>query len=172
MKIRTIIQTTTVLGALIALIALGGCSVDPPKPHQFENMRSYPNVSFDQGWENVVGFFANNSIPIKNIAKDSGVIYAETIRFSSGMADCGGDWEDWEHWDAEDKALITAPGKFNVYFRQGDPITVTVNAIFMIGNERANWRCESTGVLEGMVLDAVKGTGRTQDASGDISAQP
>ncbi len=154
MKATCFIHTATVFGAVIAL---AGCSVDPPKQHQFENSRAYPNVSYDQGWENVVGFFANNSIPIKNIAKDSGVIYAETVRFSSNMADCGGDWADWEQWDPEEKALIAAAGKFNVFFRRGDPMTVTVNTDFGIGfHEGGTALCYSTGVFEDLLLDAVE----------------
>src|SRR5690606_16368783 len=133
MKIRTISHATTIF---VALFALGGCGTNPPKPHQFESTRTYTNVSFDQGWENVVGYFANNSIPIKNIAKDSGVIYAEATAFPSAMADCGEDWEEGD-WSVLPKA-----GKFNVFFRRGDPLTVTVNADFMTLSEGVTWRCE------------------------------
>lgn len=159
MKIRTISHAAATFAALFAL---GGCGSNPPKPHQFESTRTYNDVSFDQGWENVVGFFANNRIPIKNIEKDSGVIYAEATWFPPAMADCGEDWEEDDDWVALPKV-----GKFNVFFRRGDPLTVTVNADFLTFDEEDTWRCESTGVVEGMVLDAVEGNVLPQDAGGE-----
>lgn len=160
MRIRTVFRVGTTLSTVVALV--GCASYVPPKPHQFESTRAYPDVSFDQGWENVVGFFASHNIPIKNIAKDSGVIYAEAAIFPMGMADCGSYFSDWDEWDQEDKALVVSHGKFNVFFRRGDPITVAVNAEFARKFENSNFPCESTGELEGMVLDAVGGAGRTQ----------
>jgi hypothetical protein len=59
-----------------------------PATYNYEKSKSY-SQRYDQIWEDLVGFFANRNISIKSIAKDSGVIYAETSRFEEELADCG-----------------------------------------------------------------------------------
>jgi hypothetical protein len=68
-------------------LMLASCAT-APATYNYEKSKSYSRT-YDQIWEDLVGFLANRNIQIKNIAKDSGVIYAETSRFDEELADCG-----------------------------------------------------------------------------------
>jgi hypothetical protein len=139
-----------VTAGLIAL-TMAGC-VTPPTKSSFTNSRTIQKP-FDSVWEDLVGFFASRNIPLKNIAKDSGVIYAETLSIDSSFADCG-------------KYPLMAPQQsvmaVNVFVqRKGDTQIVSVNTSAretLIGpyNSVQTVQCFSTGVLERAVLDSIK----------------
>jgi len=61
---------------LILVLAVAGCGT-APKVHNFERFRSL-QVSKDEAWLGVIDFFTSNSLQIKTIEKDSGIIYAES----------------------------------------------------------------------------------------------
>lgn len=132
------------------IFALAGCVTLPSKT-QFSNSRSYSG-SYESIWTQVVGFFATKNIPIKNIAKDSGVIYAEASSFDSAYADCG-------------SVPLMIPDlnvvSLNVFVQdKGDHREVSVNATFRqtlrgAYNTVQTVTCESRGVVEQTILDAI-----------------
>lgn len=110
-------------------------------------------MQYDQAWENIVSFFASHNIQVKNIAKDSGVIYAETTRFDNSMADCGtpGIFQ-----------VVGRRANFNVFVKHANSgPTVSVNTDFtetrQFEQNVTTVQCNSTGSLETMILNAVSG---------------
>jgi hypothetical protein len=93
---------------------------------------------------------AQNQMQIKNIAKDSGVIYAESVKFDDSVADCG---------TRGIMALVGRRATFNIFVNRSskDPV-VSVNTEF---NETRRFdvntqtvACNSKGILEGNILSA------------------
>ena len=97
-------------------------------------------------------FLASRNIQIKNIAKDSGIIYAEAARFTDGVADCG---------KPGIATVVARRATFNifVYRATGVPV-VTVNTEFAesrrFDGPIMTVPCNTTGQLEAAILDAVK----------------
>ena len=142
------------LASILTILAISGCATAPGM-HTVQNNRTY-QVSYDQAWEDVVSFFASRNIQIKNIAKDSGVIYAETARFDDSMADCG------------KPGLFQVVGRranFNVFVRRSSSggTQVSVNTDFAetrrFENNIVNVQCNSYGTLENLVLNSVSPAG-------------
>ena len=137
----------------VSAMAMVGCAT-APSVHTVQNTRTY-QMPYDQAWENVVSFFASRNIQIKNIAKDSGVIYAESARFDSSMADCGS------------PGLFQIVGRkvnFNVFVKHaGNGTQVSVNTDFSetrrFENNVVTVQCNSYGTLETMVLNSVSNGG-------------
>jgi len=135
--------------AAIAAVFLSGCAT-PPKNYSVNNSRSY-SQSYDKVWENIVGYLAQNQIQIKNIAKDSGVIYAEAVKFDNAVADCG------------NPGAFSISGRranFNIFVNRSgkDPI-VSVNTEFNemrrnLSGDPSSVACNSKGVLEDRILSA------------------
>jgi hypothetical protein len=74
---------------IIAFSAIiSGCAMTPPANYNVRNAVTYQK-SYDVVWERIVSVFARNNVAIKNIAKDSGVIFAERSAFNDDQADCG-----------------------------------------------------------------------------------
>ncbi len=138
--------------ALITIICasvFAGCT-SMPANYTVNNSRTY-DQSYDVVWEKIVSFFASRNIPIKNIAKDSGVIYAESSSFDDTFADCG-------------KGGIMAPfarrASFNVFVtRTGSKPKVSINTEFKesrsFQSSVTTVTCNSKGVTEQAVLDAI-----------------
>lgn len=136
---------------LFLSVLMSGCAT-APKVHQIDNSRTY-QIGYDKVWEDIVSFFATRNIPIKNIAKDSGVIYAETFNIDKSFADCG-------------TPGLAIAGKlhanFNVFVRKLDEneTSVSVNSSF---SEQRQFQsnitqvdCNSFGILEKNILDSIK----------------
>jgi len=129
--------------------ALASCGT-MPSIYSIDNSRTY-NQSYDEVWEKLVQFFASRNIPIKNIAKDSGVIYAESMLFNDDAADCGtgGLWTPFGR-----------KASFNVFVtRSTDRPSVSVNTEFQemrrFDRRTETVTCNSKGVIENAVLDAL-----------------
>lgn len=144
----------SIVVAIAALLA--GCGAAPTK-HEFNNTRTFDG-SYDSVWDAVITYFAAQNIPIKTIAKDSGVIFAETTALdapSSGFADCG---------KADiGVAIVANYARFNVYVKHGDGRqVVSVNATFAQTRNNnlrhvsgLNYDCTSTGKLETTMLQSI-----------------
>jgi len=108
-------------------------------------------MPFEDVWEDIVAAFATRNIQVKNIAKDSGVIYAETARFDDSMADCG------------KPGLFVVQARranFNVFVtRSGMKPVVSVNTEFTetrrFQDNVMTVPCNSKGVLEQMILQSI-----------------
>ena len=137
--------------AIIAATATLAACATAPASYSVNNSRSY-DKSYDQVWEDLVSFFASNNIAIKNIAKDSGVIYAESARFDDSYADCG---------KPGIMAVVGRRANFNVFVnRSGPKPAVSVNTDFtearQFDTSATTVQCNSKGVIEARLLDAVK----------------
>ncbi|WP_390342050.1 hypothetical protein ACFJIS_17775 [Variovorax boronicumulans] len=134
---------------ILAAILLTACA-SPPRTYSFSNTKTYEKT-YDEVWEDLIGFFASRNIQIKNIAKDSGVVYAETTQFNESMADCG------------DPGLFQVMSKrvnFNVFVtRSGPNPKVTVNATYSetrrFDRNVVTVSCNSKGTLERIILTQV-----------------
>lgn len=138
---------------VVSAVVMAGC-VTAPGVHTVQNTRTY-QMPYDQAWENVVSFFASRNIQIKNIAKDSGVIYAESARFDDSMADCGkpGLFQ-----------VVSRKANFNVFVKHaGNGTQVSVNTDFSetrrFENNVVTVQCNSYGTLENLVLNSVSSVG-------------
>lgn len=136
---------------IYACVLLVAC-VTPPRQYQFNNSIEVKD-SYDNTWERIVEFFANNHIQIKNIAKDSGLISAEKSSFKQNVADCG---------RSEFITPLRSFGHINVFVKsKGNIQTVSVNTEFRQTarnefNDRLIERmCNSTGILENAILTKV-----------------
>jgi hypothetical protein len=136
---------------LILLGTLISSCATPAQQHHFVKT-SQTSLNYEKTWERVIEFFANNNIPIKNVAKDSGIIVAETLSFTSDYADCGKPGIDQP---------VSDVGTFNVFVKQADKVSLTVNAIFD-ENRISGWdghhykaKCFSTGKIEKEIIDYV-----------------
>ena len=136
--------------AMFALM-LSSCAT-PPVKSNFDNSTTVSS-SYDATWEKIVGFFAFRNIPLKNIAKDSGVIYAESMSFDNEFADCGS------------FPLMTIQQRImsvNVFVQRKETSQVVrANTTFremLVGpyNTMKTVQCQSKGVVEKMVLEAVR----------------
>src|SRR5262245_6850631 len=133
----------------LSMLTLLGCAT-APATYTFSNSKSYSRP-YDQLWEDLVGFFAKNNIQIKNIAKDSGVIYAESATFSDNSADCGepGLWRP-----------VSRLANMNVFVARAsaDP-TVQVNTKFFetrrFESSVTTVECNSKGVVERTIIESI-----------------
>ncbi len=131
------------------VLSLSGCAT-APQTYSYEKSKTSTRT-YDEVWENVIEFFASHNIPVKNIAKDSGVIYAETTKFDNNIADCGS------------PGIMVVTGRqanFNVFVKHtGAAPTVTVNSQFSeirsFDMSVVKVECNSKGVLEREILSAI-----------------
>ncbi len=139
------------------MFALSACAT-APQTYSFEKSRKF-DASFDDVWEGVISYFAENNISIKTLEKDSGLVVAENDHFPAGeltkYADCG------------TNSMVTnayATGKINVFIRAVGPDTTKIqtNAKF-IQTAQSSWDrstivtpCNSKGTLEQAVLDSIE----------------
>jgi hypothetical protein len=133
----------------LALIITGCASA--PASYTFSNSQSFSR-SYDEVWEDLVRFFASRNIQIKNIAKDSGVIYAESTRYEQDFADCGSPGVS---------RVVSKVVSFNVFVSRSEATpTVHVNTKFLETRQfdRNVWtvECNSKGVIEKAILNSVR----------------
>lgn len=149
-------KTTSIAIILTVGLTLAGCAT-MPKIYDVQSDRTF-NASFDDTWDAVIEYFAENNIPIRTIEKDSGVIYAEQM-FATGYdvsfldyADCGG------------LALADSRrAQFNVLVREASDVTTRVRVTTEFVEARRDfWGqsisvvCNSTGAMEDAVLTSVQ----------------
>jgi len=145
-------MTTLIVTALL----LSSCATYTPpisRPATNENI----NVKYEKAWDRATEFFASNNIPIKNIAKDSGVIASEYgLKESGGYIDCGsisGPGKAMYDWTANINVILrdnkndTTKMQVNVF---GSVLIANTNAYGQVltnyGYEKKS--CVSTGVME------------------------
>jgi hypothetical protein len=156
--------TTTSRRALAVLAtiaaALGGCGrlyVSPlaPPPHRAEIAAVY-----DRAWAALVRALAKENVPLRAIARDSGVIASDDFVAPIGVyADCGRLGDDL----IEGEALVA----FTIFAEpNGTNTRIQVNAKMRTHMQRKGssgtlrpapvYQCASTGRFEANLLDAVR----------------
>jgi hypothetical protein len=77
-------------GTGIGILALGGCSVPFISPLAVPPYRGEAPASYDDTWKALVRALAMDNIPLRTVAKDSGVIATDDFVSPIGVyADCG-----------------------------------------------------------------------------------
>jgi len=155
-------RATSGRGAALAAVAvvLGACAglhVSPlaPPPYQVEVAARY-----DATWSAVVRAFARENVPIRAIARDSGVIASDDFIAPIGVyADCGRVGDE----RVEGEALVA----FTLFAEPNGTWTrVLVNSKMRTHRQRKGssgslkdtpvYQCASTGRFEANLLDAVR----------------
>ena len=146
---------------ILSVLLFFGCAT-APLTYNFDSTRTYEAME-GEVWSDLMAFFTTNNIQIRTIERDSGIVYAErlyaggdSLSLFSQFADCG-------NYALE----IPGPGSasFNVFVNDeiSDQITVSVTTNFtMVWSSSSMWStttvvraCNSTGWLEGLVLNAI-----------------
>ncbi|PHS76568.1 MAG: hypothetical protein COB56_06205 [Robiginitomaculum sp.] len=148
-----------ILAATLTIVLLSACATyTPPAEKDIITSRTM-DVSYDIAWAKATEWFANSNVPIKNIAKDSGLIATEyRLRANSDQIDCG---------EATGMVVITnKTANMNIFIKEKSPLSVSVSinvfgnaeAITMQGSAyetRKRIECISSGVLEREILSAI-----------------
>jgi len=148
-----------ILTAALAMGILSACATyTPPVDNDIVNSQTI-EVGYDVAWEKATEWFANSNVPIKNIAKDSGLIATEyRLRANSDQIDCG-----------VATGMVVIANKttnMNIFIKEKSPHSVSVSinvfgnaeAISMEGTAyetRKRIECVSSGVLEREILGAI-----------------
>jgi hypothetical protein len=149
------------LSAAVGVLALGGCSravISPIAPPPYQDEAS---AGYDATWRALVRGLARENVPLRVVAKDSGVISTDDFISPIGVyADCGriGDLQ------LEGEAM----GSFTLFVQPGrDGVTlIQVNSKMRTHAYRRGgsgklktdrvFQCVSTGRWEANLLDSVR----------------
>jgi len=150
-------RVAALAGVTVVLGACSGLHVSPlaPPPYQVEVAARY-----DATWSAVVRAFARENVPIRAIARDSGVIASDDFIAPIGVyADCGRVGDE----RVEGEALVA----FTLFAEPNGTWTrVLVNSKMRTHRQRKGssgslkdtpvYQCASTGRFEANLLDAVR----------------
>jgi hypothetical protein len=128
-----------------------GCAT-PPTPRQDLPRSKVSKHDFDTTWAKVVAGIASANMPIKHIAKDSGLIVLERTGFSDADADCGRPGLE---------ITLSKRADINIHFERQGPTVVNVNARYvsvrrLLDTPAYTVNCVSTGQIERFVLDMIE----------------
>ncbi|MCY1266032.1 hypothetical protein D9M68_325450 [compost metagenome] len=153
--------------AALGIVVLTGCA-SAPKHYDVTRSRTY-NASYDQVWSKLISVLAKSNMPLKEIAKDSGVIYAEALRFDERQADCG---------SAGILKPVARLGSVNILVQPvGNQQMVTVNSRFVetrynsLDYSTSQIECSSKGQFETALLDAIGPAQRLEAVSAATANQ-
>jgi hypothetical protein len=145
------------LGVAAAALLAGGCAtyISPLEPPPY---RDEIGTSYDMTWNALILALAFDNVPLRVVAKDSGVIASEDIVSPIGVyADCGSMGDK----PLEGEALVT----FTVFVRPNGPTTAlqinTKMRTFRLGKpgklrSNPNYGCVSTTRWEPNLVDSVR----------------
>ena len=143
MKTRVVIFATMLLATLLT-----SCS---PKVYIVRGQYDVSNsvttsIPYDQVWNNIIDFFAENSIPIGTLSKDSGLITASNISFEDDIVSFEDEngflvnkdaWFVVPYYSAPGAKLVGARAtcSFNVRVRQieDNQVKIQINLSNMVG---------------------------------------
>lgn len=123
-----------------------------PAVHEVERTTTITASSFDAVWTAVIDVFGDRGWAIDNMEKDSGFISTDwmTLAYSDrNVLDCGG----------AGLSVDSDAVRFNVVVRPADNgASMTVNTTYQVNRcySCAPVQCVSTGVLEKILVDAVR----------------
>ena len=149
------------LSAALALVALGGCAGPFISPIAPPPVRDEAPASYDSTWRALVRALAGENVPLRVVAKDSGVVSTDDFISPIGVyADCGRIGEVL----LEGEALVA----FTLFVQPGrDGVTaIQVNSKMSTHAYRRGgsgklktdrvFQCVSTGRWEANLLDSVR----------------
>src|SRR5262252_2983670 len=144
-------------GVALAWVAVGGCAsyISPLQPPPY---RDHVAAPYDVTWNALIRALAYDNVPLRAVAKDSGVISSDDIVSPIGVyADCGSKGDK----PLEGEALVT----FIVFVRpNGQTTEVQINSkmrTFRLGKPGKltpdpNYECVSTTRWEPNFVDTVR----------------
>jgi hypothetical protein len=145
------------LGVALGALLAGGCAVyiSPLQPPPYRDQIAAP---YDATWKALIRALAFDNVPLRTVAKDSGVIASDDIVSPIGVyADCGSKGDR----PLEGEALVT----FTVFARpNGSTTDLQINSkmrtfrLVKFGGLKAdpNYECVSTTRWEPNLVDAVR----------------
>lgn len=141
-----------VVWAGLAWIMAGGCAayISPLQPPPYRDQIAAP---YDVTWNALIRALAFDNVPLRAVAKDSGVIASDDIVSPIGVyADCGSKGDK----PLEGEALVT----FTVFARPNGATTdLQINSkmrTFRLGKADPNYECVSTTRWEPNLVDSVR----------------
>ena len=145
--------------AVLAAALIGGCATAPKRPPVPETARLF-NHSFDKVWAATVAELSG-SWPFQLVEKDSGLIETQMVGFGPGFSG----WTRLENFSIPPRLLLAtwsggARGRMSILIvsQEGGSTSVRLKGHFEgFENNVANaWYVwQSTGVLEGQILDRI-----------------
>ena len=147
--------------AACALVALGGCAGPFISPIEPPPVRDEAPASYDSTWRALVRALAGENVPLRVVAKDSGVISSDDFISPIGVyTDCGRIGEALLEGEAlvaftlfvqpgrDGATLIQVNSKMRTHaYRRGSSGSLKTDRVF---------ECVSTGRWEANLLDSVR----------------
>ena len=149
------------LSAAVGVLALGGCSravITPIAPPAYQDEAA---AGYDATWRALVRALAGENVPLRVVAKDSGVISTDEFISPIGVyADCGRIGEVQLEGEATGSfTLFVAPGPNGATLIQVNT-KMTTHAYRRGGSGKLKtdrvFQCVSTGRWEANLLDSVR----------------
>lgn len=158
---RDVAAFSTAISAALSLVALAGCSRPVVSPIAPPPYRDEAAAGYDTTWRALVRALAGENVPLRVVAKDSGVISTDNFISPIGVyADCGRIGEvQLEGETMGSFTLFVQPGrdgatsiqvnsKLNTHaYRRGGSGKLKTDRVF---------QCVSTGRWEANLLDSVR----------------
>jgi len=153
-------STTTARALVAGALALAGCSRLHVSPLQPPPYRAEIPAAYDSTWGALVRALAHQNVPLRAIARDSGVIASDEFISPIGLyADCGRIGDD----RVEGEAMVS----FTLFARpDGDHTRLQINSKMRSHLQRKGasgklkptpvYACASTNRFEANLLDAVR----------------
>ena len=154
------ITTSRLLGAALISVAAGGCAGPHVSPLAPPPYRAQVDARYEATWAALVRAFAQQNLPLRAIARDSGVIASDDVITPIGLwADCGRIDDDL----IEGEAIVS----FTVFAEpNGGATRLQVNAKMRTQAARKGssgklrpapvYQCASTGRFEANLIDTVR----------------
>jgi hypothetical protein len=152
--------TSRLLGAALISVAAGGCAGPHVSPLAPPPYRAQVDARYEATWVALVRAFAQQNLPLRAIARDSGVIASDDVITPIGLwADCGRIDDDL----IEGEAIVS----FTVFAEpNGGATRVQVNAKMRTQSARKGssgklrpapvYQCASTGRFEANLIDTIR----------------
>jgi len=158
---RDVAALSTVISAALSMVALAGCSRPVVSPIAPPPYRDEAAAGYDTTWRALVRALAGENVPLRVVAKDSGVISTDDFISPIGVyADCGrigevqlegetmGSFTLFVQPGRDGATLIQVNSKLNTHaYRRGGSGKLKTDRVF---------QCVSTGRWEANLLDSVR----------------
>ena len=158
---RDLAALSAAISAILGMVALGGCSRPVISPIAPPPYRDEAAAGYEATWRALVRALAGENVPLRVVARDSGVISTDDFISPIGVyADCGrigevqlegeavGSFTLFVQPGREGATLIQVNSKMRTHaYRRGGSGKLKVDRVF---------QCVSTGRWEANLLDSVR----------------
>ena len=158
---RDVAAFSTAISAALSMVALAGCSRPVVSPIAPPPYRDEAAAGYDTTWRALVRALAGENVPLRVVAKDSGVISTDDFISPIGVyADCGrigevqlegetmGSFTLFVQPGRDGAIMIQVNSKLNTHaYRRGGSGKLKTDRVF---------QCVSTGRWEANLLDSVR----------------